>query len=73
MAKAKTVFFCKECGHESAKWLGQCPGCKAWNSFTEEPMIQTKGKSSANGVKTAAKAVPLKEVSSDKEDVQGFR
>ena len=29
MAKAdKTVFFCKECGYESAKWLGQCPGCK---------------------------------------------
>ena len=28
MAKAKTVFFCKECGNESSKWLGQCPACK---------------------------------------------
>lgn len=37
MAKAvKTVFFCKECGYESAKWLGHCPGCSAWNSFVEE-------------------------------------
>ena len=38
MAKAKsTIFFCKECGHESAKWLGQCPGCKEWNTFVEAP------------------------------------
>lgn len=37
MAKNKTVFFCKSCGYESSKWLGQCPGCKEWNSFVEEP------------------------------------
>ncbi len=37
MAKIKTVFFCKSCGYESSKWLGQCPGCKEWNSFVEEP------------------------------------
>ena len=37
MAKAKTVFFCKECGYESAKWMGQCPGFKEWNTFVEEP------------------------------------
>jgi len=38
MAKAKkiTVFYCKECGNESSKWMGQCPMCGAWNSFTEE-------------------------------------
>ncbi|MCR5032105.1 MAG: DNA repair protein RadA [Lachnospiraceae bacterium] len=42
MAKGKTsVFFCSECGFESAKWLGQCPGCKAWNSFVEEPVAKT--------------------------------
>lgn len=41
MAKAKTTFFCKECGYESSKWLGQCPGCKEWNSFVEE-MVQKK-------------------------------
>ncbi len=39
--KSKTVFFCKECGFESTKWLGQCPGCKAWDSFVEEPTIKT--------------------------------
>ena len=36
MAKEKVVFFCKECGYESAKWLGKCPGCNNWNSFVEE-------------------------------------
>ena len=39
MAKAKTtVFFCKECGYESGKWMGQCPACREWNTFVEEPV-----------------------------------
>lgn len=41
--KAKTVFFCQECGHESAKWMGQCPACRAWNSFVEETVSAQKG------------------------------
>ena len=38
MAKGKvsTVFFCQGCGFESSKWMGQCPGCKEWNTFVEE-------------------------------------
>ena len=36
MAKEKQIFFCRECGFESSKWMGQCPGCKAWNTFSEE-------------------------------------
>ncbi|MCH5265017.1 MAG: DNA repair protein RadA [Lachnospiraceae bacterium] len=44
MAKEKTLFFCKECGHESSKWLGQCPGCRAWNTMVEAPAARkTKG------------------------------
>ena len=43
MAKAKTTaFFCKECGYESAKWMGQCPACKEWNTFVEEPIVKKK-------------------------------
>lgn len=38
MAKNKSVFFCKECGYESSKWLGQCPACKEWDTFVEEPI-----------------------------------
>ena len=38
MAKAKkTIFFCQQCGYETAKWMGQCPGCREWNTFVEEP------------------------------------
>ena len=34
--KSGTIFYCQECGYESAKWMGQCPGCHTWNSFVEE-------------------------------------
>ena len=56
MAKAKNtaVFFCQECGYESVKWMGQCPGCKTWNSVVEEKMsIRSK----RNGVPVRAGAV----------------
>ncbi len=43
MAKGKTatVFFCQNCGYESTKWLGQCPGCREWNTFVEETIDKT--------------------------------
>lgn len=48
MAKGKTaVYFCQSCGYESAKWMGQCPGCHEWNTFVEELVDK----------KTAAKTV----------------
>ena len=52
MAKAKQVFFCQECGYESSKWMGQCPGCKAWNTFVEEKVV-------TGARKTAGKAAVL--------------
>jgi DNA repair protein RadA/Sms len=36
MSKIKTAFFCNNCGYESAKWLGKCPSCEQWNTFSEE-------------------------------------
>ncbi len=43
MAKSKTtIFFCQECGYESPKWMGQCPACKEWNTFVEEPAAPKK-------------------------------
>lgn len=65
MAKGKVnVFFCQECGFESAKWMGQCPGCHAWNSFVEEP-VEKKGKASgARSLGGAAKPVTLGEIES---------
>ncbi len=35
--KAKTLFYCTECGNELPKWAGQCPACKAWNTIVEQP------------------------------------
>ncbi|MBR2189271.1 MAG: DNA repair protein RadA [Eubacterium sp.] len=57
MAKgSKSIFFCQNCGHESAKWMGQCPACHAWNSFVEE-VLQTKpGQGAAAGTKRAKDA-----------------
>lgn len=56
MLKDKTVFFCKECGYESAKWLGQCPACKAWDSFVEAPAQSKKrGVGSAASLKSSAR------------------
>ena len=55
MAKSKNIFFCQECGYESAKWLGQCPACKAWNTFVEEPTIG-KGSTASGGIRHQAKA-----------------
>lgn len=43
MAKTKTSFFCQQCGHESAKWLGKCPSCGTWNSFVEEVIQKDDG------------------------------
>jgi len=43
MAKIKSAFFCNDCGHESPKWIGKCPGCNNWNTFVEE-IIEKKGK-----------------------------
>lgn len=40
--KEKSVFFCQECGYESAKWLGKCPGCGQWNTFVEETVSKQK-------------------------------
>src|SRR4051795_13010357 len=36
MARAVSRFVCAQCAHESAKWMGQCPGCGAWNTLAEE-------------------------------------
>lgn len=56
MAKAKlTVFFCKECGYESSKWLGQCPGCHEWNTLVEEP-VSKKEVSAKRGLGNTAAA-----------------
>lgn len=69
MAKGKTtVYFCQSCGHESTKWMGQCPGCKEWNTFVEEIIDRkpSNGKLADRG--NAPKAIPLGQVVLSKEE-----
>ena len=63
MAKSdKTVFYCQSCGYESAKWMGQCPGCHEWNTFVEEPKaVSAKGGSKRR--MGTNEPVPVKSVS----------
>ena len=57
MAKGKTtIYFCQSCGYESSKWMGQCPGCREWNTFVEE----TVEKTTASKSKKAAEASVMK-------------
>ncbi len=62
MAKGKnvTVYFCQSCGYESSKWMGQCPGCREWNTFVEETVEK----------KTAGK---LKSVAGGNQDLKSYK
>lgn len=69
-SKKKTVFFCKQCGYESSKWLGQCPGCHEWDSFVEEPVAKAVQGVSGTVSATKKDAVPtlLSNVTTDDEN-----
>ena len=67
--KSGTVFFCQECGYESAKWLGQCPGCRAWNSFVEEPVkVSASGKRVTTGLREDSTPLPISKIDLKEED-----
>ncbi|MBX2867145.1 MAG: DNA repair protein RadA [Acidiferrobacterales bacterium] len=61
-AKMKTRFFCKECGTESAKWAGQCPGCEAWNTLVEQVSQSAEGVNRFAGFAPSSKVSKLSEV-----------
>lgn len=78
MAKGKTsIFFCQSCGYESSKWMGQCPGCKEWNTFVEEVVDKKSAGTLAKQKATAseAKVLPLSkiEMTCDKRVSTGMR
>jgi len=72
MAKGKntTVYFCQSCGYESSKWMGQCPGCKEWNTFVEEVVStqQVKNKNTAGGGAKASSPVSLNQIEMGEEE-----
>jgi DNA repair protein RadA/Sms len=70
MAKKKTKFICQECGYESPKWMGKCPGCYTWNSMVEEVerTKQTpKGVFIHSSQQTVSKPVPISTIETSQE------
>ena len=61
-AKTKSVYFCSDCGYESPKWLGKCPGCGEWNTFVEEKVSAKPGKSARKGLVRSSTPVRLSEI-----------
>ncbi len=71
MAKGKksTCFFCQNCGYESPKWMGQCPGCREWNTFVEEQTATIfLKKGSAGGGMARREPAVLSEIEMNEED-----
>ena len=67
--KAKTLFYCTECGNETAKWAGKCPACGAWNTIVEQPELPKgvgKGGSARVGL-TRRRACPVTDLAADEE------
>ena len=68
MAKIKSVYICSECGYESPKWYGKCPGCDNWNTMNEEIKETVKSSSSINKrVSTYSKPVAINEINTEDE------
>lgn len=60
--KTKTAYVCSQCGYDSPKWLGKCPACGEWNSFVEERISASKGKSSKGRLVKSSSPVRLSEI-----------
>ena len=62
MAKAKTVFICKQCGYESGRWMGKCPSCGEWNTMEEEQAFTGSASAKKDYVKRTAHIVRMNEI-----------
>ena len=66
--KAKSVFYCTECGNETAKWAGRCPSCGAWNTIVEQAAPKTAGAAKGGrGMAPRAKAHPIDDLDATQE------
>ncbi|HEY1882288.1 MAG TPA: DNA repair protein RadA [Candidatus Cybelea sp.] len=59
MAKTRSIYFCSACGFESARWLGRCPQCEAWNSFDERAFTVARAPKRDERPPAAQPAAPL--------------
>lgn len=68
MKQKASMFFCSECGYESAKWSGQCPACKAWNTMVEEPVAPKAKSKGTTKIGVPSKPMDLNDVVLDDKD-----
>ena len=67
MAKKTTIFFCTSCGNESYKWMGKCPSCGEWNTFTEAPAsAKSSSKSKTTTLFASPEVVSIEEIKLEK-------
>ena len=66
--KAKTVWFCSNCGNEYSKWMGKCPACGEWNTMVEKEVVTGKRPLATTVPGAGRKPMPLKDVSTAAED-----
>lgn len=69
--KQDTVFLCTSCGYESKKWLGQCPACREWGTFSEEAVMKPASSASSGrqrGTAGGIKPVPISDISANEEE-----
>lgn len=64
MAKVKTAFFCSNCGAQSAKWIGKCPSCAEWNTYTEEVIQResSSGRPALSSRKATSSPITISEI-----------
>lgn len=67
--KSKTTYICRECGYQTAKWLGKCPGCDQWNTL-EETIIKDEKKSAAPSAKSIGARRPVSKLQQVQTDLE---
>lgn len=72
MAKTKSVYVCQNCGANSAKWIGKCPSCNEWNTYTEEVISKDKSSEASwreeSGTKVRQKPINIREIEKSSEE-----
>ncbi len=67
MSKSRIKYICTSCGYESLRWLGKCPECDSWNSFSEE-LVETSKRKKASSIKQKSSIYKINEISATEED-----
>lgn len=67
MSKSRTKYICTSCGYESLRWLGKCPECDSWNSFSEE-LVETSKRKNGSGTLQKSSIYKINEISAAEED-----